>query len=131
MLVNIKAGWSGSYNEAEDWTMTGTYDSASYCIEYSDCVKKDVVYKAADEVEKEDTIYSDGTGTFLFSISGDSVTWTDKKEDVANGKIFQLDKDSSTAVAEEKNTAADKDDQSLPGKDSQDGLGIKGIDVPD
>ena len=107
--VNIKAGWSGSYNEAEEWTMTGTYDSASYCIEYTDCVKKDVVYKAADEVEKEDTIYSDGTGTFLFSISGDSVTWTDKKEDVANGKIFQLDKDSSTAVAEEKNTAADKD----------------------
>ena len=93
--VNIKAGWGGSFNEATEWTMTGTYDSASYCIEYTDCVKKDVTYKDVNEVEKEDTLYTDGTGTFLFSISGDSVTWTDKKEDVAGGKIFQLDKDSA------------------------------------
>lgn len=106
--VNIKAGWSGSYNMAEEWTMTGTYDSASYCIEYTDCVKKDVVYKDVNEVEKEDTIYSDGTGTFLFSISGDSVTWTDKKEDVANGKIFQLDKESSNAPVEDTNKDANK-----------------------
>ena len=28
--VNIKAGWSGIYNSAEEWTMTGSYDSASY-----------------------------------------------------------------------------------------------------
>ncbi len=110
--VNIKAGWSGSYNSAEEWTMTGSYDSASYCIEYTDCVKKNVVYKDVDVIDTEETVYSDGTGTFLFSISGDSVTWTDKKEDIANGKIFQLDKDSANsanAPAEDKNTAADKD----------------------
>lgn len=113
--VNIKAGWGGSYNEATEWTMTGTYDSASYCIEYTDCVKKDVVYKDVNEVEKEDTLYSDGTGTFLFSISGDSVTWTDKKEDIANGKIFQLDKDSQAQEA--KDPSADVKDMSAGDKD--------------
>ena len=116
--VNIKAGWSGSYNTAEEWTMTGTYDSASYCIEYTGGVKKDVVYKDANEVDKEDTIYSDGTGTFLFSISGDSVTWTDKKEDVANGKIFQLDKDSSNAPAEDTNKDANKNAAKDSNKDA-------------
>lgn len=109
--VNIKAGWSGSYNSAEEWTMTGSYDSASYCIEYTDCVKKNVVYKDVDVIDTEETVYSDGTGTFLFSISGDSVTWTDKKEDIANGKIFQLDKDSvsDTNAPAEDEGSGDKD----------------------
>jgi len=91
--VNVKIGWAGSYNESYVWTMSGEYDSESYCIQYENCTKKDVVYKAENEVEKEETLYTDGTGTFLFSLSGDSVTWTDKKEDVAQGRIFSLYKE--------------------------------------
>ena len=92
--VNVKIGWASRYNESLEWTMSGEYDSEAYCIQYEDCVKKNVIYKAENEVDKEETLYTDGTGTFLFSLSGDSVTWTDKKEDVAQGRIFELYKES-------------------------------------
>lgn len=92
--VNVQIGWASRYNESLEWTMSGEYDSEAYCIQYEDCVKKNVLYKAENEVEKEETLYTDGTGTFLFSLSGDSVTWTDKKEDVAQGRIFALYKES-------------------------------------
>jgi len=91
--VNVKIGWSSSYNESYEWTMSGEYDNEAYCIQYENGIKKDVLYKAENEVEKEETLYTDGTGTFLFSLSGDSVTWTDKKEDVAQGRIFSLYKE--------------------------------------
>ena len=96
--VNVKIGWSSSFNESVEWTMSGEYDSEAYSIKYENCVKKDVVYKAENEIDKEETLYTDGTGTFLFSLSGDSVTWTDKKEDVAQGKIFQIQKGESETV---------------------------------
>ena len=92
--VNVKIGWASRYNESLEWTMSGEYDSEAYCIQYENCVKKNVIYKAENEVDKEETLYTDGTGTFLFSLSGDSVTWTDKKEDVAQGRIFELYKES-------------------------------------
>ncbi|PWJ68628.1 hypothetical protein B0O40_2352 [Ruminococcaceae bacterium R-25] len=97
--VNVKIGWASRYNESLEWTMSGEYDSESYCIQYENCVKKNVIYKAENEVDKEETLYTDGTGTFLFSLSGDSVTWTDKKEDVAQGRIFALYKESDGNTA--------------------------------
>jgi hypothetical protein len=95
--VKIKARWAGSAKEFSEWTMTGDYDKETNMITYTDGVKKDVTYSDETTIDKENTVYSDGTGTLIFSTSGESFTWTDKKENAADGLIFRIYKDETEA----------------------------------
>ena len=91
--VKIKASWGGSATECSEWTMTGDYDKETNMITYTDGVMKNVKYSDANTVEKEETVYTDGTGTLIFNTTGDNFTWTDKKENAAEGLIFKIYKD--------------------------------------
>lgn len=88
--VSINVGWGSSYKDCTEWTMTGDYDKEANLITYTDCVMKNVTYADANTVEKEDTVYTDGTGTLIFNSTGESFTWTDKKDNVAEGMIFKI-----------------------------------------
>lgn len=107
--VKIKASWGGSATECAEWTMTGDYDKETNMITYTDGVMKNVKYSAANTVEKEDTVYSDGTGTLIFNTTGDNFTWTDKKDNVADGLIFKIYRDEpATSVTASSDSAADE-----------------------
>lgn len=99
--VNIKVSWGSSYNQCTEWTMTGDYDKEANLITYTDGVKKEVKYADQKTVEKEDTVYSDGEGTLIFNPTGESFTWTDKKENAAEGLIFKIytEESGNTATA--------------------------------
>ena len=108
--VNIKASWGGSYNECSEWTMAGIFDGASNTVTYSDCVKKDVKYSSETEVEKEDIIYTDGTGTLKFDASGETFTWDDRKENCAENLTFRIYREEDQVTAAPSDSSKDNSD---------------------
>lgn len=80
--------WSSSAAEHSEWTMSGKLDTDKLTVDYTDCVKKDVVFNEDGSVASEDVIYSDGTGTITFSAEDYTLTWDDAKEHAADGMVF-------------------------------------------
>ena len=84
----ITVWWSSSAAEHYEWTMTGVLDADALTLEYTDCVKKDVVFNEAGEVVSETVLYENGTGTVRFFMDG-HVEWEDAMEHAADGAVFE------------------------------------------
>ena len=56
----------GEGSEAVNWTMSGPYKDSEASVEYDSCQKRNVRIDEMGEIESGDTIYDDGTGTFIF-----------------------------------------------------------------
>lgn len=80
--------WSSSAAEHSEWQMSGTLDLDTLAVHYSNCVKKDVVFKEDGSVEEETVVYENGSGIMQFKDSPIAVIWTDDQEDVASGIVF-------------------------------------------
>lgn len=79
--------WGSSAAEHSEWTMSGKLDTETLTVDYTDCVKKDVVFKEDGTIDTETVIYENGTGTFKFD--GSTLTWTDNNENAADGMVFE------------------------------------------
>lgn len=79
--------WGSSAAEHAEWTMSGKLDTETLTVDYTDCVKKDVVFKEDGTVDTETVEYENGTGTFKFD--GSTLTWTDNNENAADGMVFE------------------------------------------
>ena len=84
----ITVWWSSSAAEHYEWTMTGVLDADALTLEYTDCVKKDVVFNEAGEIVSETVLYENGTGTVRFFMDG-HVEWEDAMEHAADGAVFE------------------------------------------
>lgn len=80
--------WGSSASESSEWVMSGKLDAETMTVNYTDCVKKDVVYKEDGSVDKETVVYEDGTGTIKFSTDS-KLTWNDEKEHAADNMVFE------------------------------------------
>ena len=82
--------WGGGAYDTATWTMSGAFDTDTLTFTYKDCVRTDVHYAQNGDVEKEDQIYTDGTGSMVFSEDGGlSLTWQDDMEHQADGMTFK------------------------------------------
>ena len=80
--------WSSSAFEHCEWVMSGKLDLDKLTVDYSDGVKRTIVYTSEGELDSDNVDYEDGSGTFTFS--GNTVTWKDNKEGAADGMVFEF-----------------------------------------
>lgn len=82
--------WGSSVNENSTWTMSGKFDSDKLSFDYENCVRTDYIYSDDGEVQDQTEVYTDGTGTIQFAEGEDGLelTWTDNKENMAEGMVF-------------------------------------------
>lgn len=78
--------WSGSAAEHSEWTMSGTFDEETQSVYYTNCVKKTVIFNEDGTKEVETVEYVGGKGTIFFK--GNSLTWEDLAEHIADGMTF-------------------------------------------
>ena len=79
--------WGGSAWEQSEWTMSGRLDTEKLTVDYTDCVKKEVVYAEDGSSEYETVVYENGSGTITFSETDYSLTWTANEENI-DGMTF-------------------------------------------
>ncbi len=87
--------WPTSAYVSSEWTFTGMMDYTGI-INYTDCTKTTINYDANGGSTTK-TAYTNGTGTI--KISGNNLTWDDKKENTATGNTFiKQEKTTTTEV---------------------------------
>ncbi|WP_155838545.1 hypothetical protein [Butyrivibrio proteoclasticus] len=78
----IEVWWGISAAQHGEWVMHGKYDGAD-TITYNDCVKHEYTLKDNGEVDTDETIYTDGTGSIKI-VDSNTIMWTDDMEHVAD-----------------------------------------------
>ena len=82
--VNIR--WPGSASEVAEWNFSGSFD-ADGILKYTAGSKVTTTYDANGNGVST-TNYTDGTGTLVYSSSGNTMYWTDDNVNTANGSSF-------------------------------------------
>ena len=91
--AKITVRWSGSAWEHAEWVMTGKFDADKLTVDYQNAVKTEYKYSETGELESEEVIYDDGTGTFTFAAEDDgstTLTWDDATEHIADDMVFEF-----------------------------------------
>ena len=70
------------------WTATGEFDEETMTIRYTDCIKTEYQLDANGKPASENTVYNNGTGSFVIDQEEQTITWTDDMEDAGNGSVF-------------------------------------------
>lgn len=78
--------WGSSAFETSSWEMSGTLDTNTLTVPYSNCTRTDIVF-SEDGSETDTVVYENGTGTFTFHEDG-SLTWQDDMENAAEDMVF-------------------------------------------
>ena len=89
--AKVSVQWSSSYNEYSEWVMSGRLDPETMTLEYSDCVKTDVVLPEDGASGTETVVYENGTGRLVFDAENGTVSWTDDNDENAENVVFMLD----------------------------------------
>ena len=84
--AKIIVTWGSSAFEHSEWVMSGRFDPDTLTIEYSDCVRTDVVFAQDGSVESSTIAYENGFGTIHFE--NDSLYWKDDEEHMADDMVF-------------------------------------------
>lgn len=88
--AKVSVTWGSSAAENGEWNMSGDFDEDTLTINYSNCVKKDVVYNEGGSVDSETVEYENGTGSITFQEDGKlTLTWNDNQEQIADGTVFE------------------------------------------
>ncbi len=78
----IEVWWGINAAQHGEWVMHGKYDGTD-TITYSDCVKHEYTLNENGEVDTDETIYSDGTGSIKI-VDTSTIMWTDDMEHIAD-----------------------------------------------
>ena len=79
----IEVWWGIDAASHGEWVMTATYDPSISTLSYKDCVKHEYTLKDNGEVDTDETIYTDGTGTIKI-VDYNTILWNDDKEHIAD-----------------------------------------------
>ena len=90
-VVKATVHWASSVSEDTEWVLTGAFDDNTLTMSYEGGTQTHYVYASNGEIDKEEVVYTDGTGTIKFE-DGDPITltWNDAKEHVADGMTFEF-----------------------------------------
>ncbi len=83
-FYSVKVQWPSSASVTNEWSFTAEIDYSGN-MSYKDCTKTETIYDTKGGSTTK-TVYTDGTGTMKFK--DETVTWEDKKENVALGNTF-------------------------------------------
>ena len=78
----IEVWWGINAAQHGEWVMHGKYDGVD-TITYSDCVKHEYTLKDNGEVDTDETIYTDGTGSIKI-VNNSTIMWNDDMEHIAD-----------------------------------------------
>ena len=76
--------------ESTEWTINGKIDTETLTVEYTDAVRKELVYNDSGELDKETVVYEDGKGRVVFNGEDYTITWEDDTEHAADGLVFEF-----------------------------------------
>ncbi len=85
-IITIR--WSDSAWQHAEWIIVGPMDTAALTITYTDCLKTIVTYNDDGEIESEDVVYDDGTGTIVFNEDGNSFIWYEDQSEYGRDMRF-------------------------------------------
>lgn len=77
-----------SLEKMTTWTMGVQFNEETVSMDYSSCVKKEIKLDADGKPVSEETLYEDGTGSFVINTEDQTITWTDDKENAGEGSLF-------------------------------------------
>ncbi len=85
---SLHAHWSSSAYEAEDWYMTGTYNTTTGELTYSDCRRVTTTYATDNDSDKtEDVQYTNGSGKFVYK--NGELSWQADNDGDVNDCVFK------------------------------------------
>lgn len=85
-IYRVHVRWPGSASEVAEWDFSGSFDTDGI-LRYTGGSKTITTYDGNGNGVMT-TSYTDGTGKLVYSAAGNTMYWTDDKEDVANGASF-------------------------------------------
>ena len=83
----ITIDWGSSASELTRWIIVGRLDTDTLTITYDGASKANLVYDEEGEVESEESVYDDGTGTITFLEDG-SFVWHDDQSEYEEDMTF-------------------------------------------
>lgn len=88
--AKIRIHWGSSAAEFTEWVMSGEFDSETLTVEYTDCVKTNYAFNEDGEIDSEEVVYENGTGSITFQDGSPiTFTWKDDMENVAEDAVFE------------------------------------------
>lgn len=82
----IHVHWSSTAFEADDWTMTGTFNDSTGELTYKDCKRVTITLREDDGPEEEEVHYTNGTGKFLYK--NGELSWQADNDPDVNACVF-------------------------------------------
>ena len=86
--ARIKIHWGSSAWDAAEWVIVGKLDLDTLTISYTGASKTIVTYDWDDEIESEEKVYEDGTGTIVFHDDG-TFTWHEDQSEYGKDLVFK------------------------------------------
>ena len=86
--ARIKIHWGSSAWDAAEWVIVGKLDLDTLTISYTGASKTIVTYDWDDEIESEEKVYEDGTGTIVFHDDG-TFTWHEDQSEDGKDLVFK------------------------------------------
>ena len=84
--ITLEEGDSAS--ERTRWDIFGRLDTDTLTVAYSGCTKSIVVYNEDGEIESQEPVYEDGTGTVTFNNDG-TFTWHEDQSEDGTDMVFE------------------------------------------
>ena len=86
--ARIKIHWGSSAWDAAEWVIVGKLDLDTLTISYTGASTTLVTYDWDDEIESEEKVYEDGTGTIVFHDDG-TFTWHEDQSEYGKDLVFK------------------------------------------
>ncbi len=86
--ARITIEWGSSVSELTRWDIWGPFNTETLTVEYSGCMKSNVTYNEDGEIESQDEVYGDGTGTIVFNNDG-TFTWHEDQSESGEDMVFE------------------------------------------
>ncbi|MBR3202471.1 MAG: hypothetical protein IKF60_02665 [Solobacterium sp.] len=80
--------WGSSAAETSEWTMSGVLNTETLTVDYTNGVRKNLVFNEDGSVASEEIVYENGKGSFKFD-GTNKLVWTDEQEHAADDMIFE------------------------------------------
>ena len=83
--ADVVVDWPNSAADRNHWEMTASYDSETGSLVYSDCTLTNQKFDS-DGKETDETVYTDGTGSF--KLDGSQLLWYDDQNESVDMNVF-------------------------------------------
>ena len=86
--ARITIAWGSSAWEQARWEIVGRLDTDTLTVSYEGSTKQIVSYDESGEIQSQETVYEDGTGTVVFHDDG-TFTWHEDQSEYGTDLLFE------------------------------------------